>query len=228
MLEFIAYASSSQGNLYEVRTRRTRLLIEAGLPWSAMVRLVGHRMSEFDACLISHKHGDHCHPQSVAQLHRAGVEVWHGERFASAHRALVLGKNEPIEVKAFEVRHDVPNHGFLLRDREGGQSCVFLIDTFYSPIRPLFSPTIVAIECNFAEELLGESSAYLRERLPTSHMSLKQCLETLLSWDLSATREIHLLHMSAERGDAELFERTIMEATGIPTYVAPARRARRD
>jgi hypothetical protein len=56
----------------------------------------------------------------------------------------------------------------------------------------------------------------------TAHMSLEQCVEFFRVQDLSKCREIHLLHLSAENSDEELFKKTIQEVTGKPVWVAPA------
>ena len=219
MLEFISYASSSAGNLYELNDGKTRILIECGLPWKQMQKLTEHTLSEFAACLVSHRHADHYNKKSADMLMKRGVDVCVGDEFKTETQPILFGGNNPVEVKTFNVPHDVPNYGFIIRSPFTKETLVFMVDCFYSPVRFSFSPTIIAIECNYSRDLMRPGDS-LNDRLFSSHMSLEQCIKTLLSWDLSQTREIHLLHLSDERSDEARFIREVQGATGVPTYVA--------
>jgi glyoxylase-like metal-dependent hydrolase (beta-lactamase superfamily II) len=224
-MEFIPYASGSTGNLYTLDDGKTRILIECGLPYREMQRVLPRPPADYAACLLTHAHGDHsC---GAHELVRRGIPLHCSAETAGA---LELGDGwdpagRPVatfSVRAFEVEHDVPTLGFLIRSRVDGESIVFATDTHY--LRQHFPPvTIWAIECNFQKELLTAGDP-VAERSFTAHMELETCRRTLLANDLSACREIHLLHISRERGNAEAFGRTIEETTAIPTYAAPPRR----
>lgn len=214
-MQFKSFASGSSGNLYDLSDGHTSIIIEAGLPFREMQRLLPKSTTEYDACLISHEHGDHCNKKSAMELVTRGVSVMYG---GPLQDGLTIGT---IRIKSFEVKHDMPNWGYMFRSTTDGETCVFIIDTFYSPIVPDFSPTIAAIECNYARDLMQPGDS-INDRLFASHMSLDQCIATLKAWDLSGTREIHLLHMSDSRSDEARFIREVEEATGIPTFAAQA------
>jgi metal-dependent hydrolase (beta-lactamase superfamily II) len=56
-LTFTTHYSSSLGNLYEVRAANgRRLLIEAGVPWAKLQRILNFNLKDIEACLISHEH----------------------------------------------------------------------------------------------------------------------------------------------------------------------------
>lgn len=225
-MKFTSYASSSAGNLYTIEEGQTSLIIEAGVPYRDMQRLLPKAPSEYDACIYSHKHRDHYNSKSVEILEKRGIEVWGGGNFRKDGQPVLFGGNYPFEVKPFPVHHDVPNYGFIIRSPMTKETCIFIIDTFYCPVVPNFSSTIIAIECSYARDLMKPGDN-LNDRLFSSHMSLGQCIETLHSFDLSQTREIHLLHLSDERSDEARFVREVQAATGVPTYAAPKRRAER-
>lgn len=212
-MQFKAFASSSQGNLYTLEEGTTSLLIECGLGYRAMQKVLPKAPTNYDACLISHSHGDHCDEAAAGELIRRGVSVMFG---GAVRDGKTIGR---IRVRSFEVRHDVPNWGFMFLGASG-ESCVFVIDTFFCPVRPTFSPTIIAIEANWARDLMRVGDD-LNDRLFSSHMSLAQCIKTLQAWDLSSTREVHLLHLSDERSDEQRFVSEVQGAIGIPTYIAP-------
>jgi phosphoribosyl 1,2-cyclic phosphodiesterase len=215
-MKFTSYASGSSGNLYSIEDGHTSILIECGLPYRDMQRLLSKPPTFYDACLVSHGHGDHYNGRTAEELRKRGIPVEYGTMYQHGE---TIGTTL---VRSFMVRHDTLNHGFMFRGADG-ETCVFLIDTFYSTVRFTFPPTIVAIECNYARDLMQPGDS-INDRLFASHMSLDQCIKTLQAWDLSKTREIHLLHLSDSRSDEARFVREVQAATGVPTWAA-ARRA---
>lgn len=223
-MKFTPYASSSAGNLYSLSDGETDILIECGVTYRKMQQLLPKSPSEYAACVYTHSHGDHYNRLTEMELRRRGKLVLGGEGFVPGMGNRVVNT---IAIRSFDVQHDVPAYGFLLRSIRNGETCIFLIDTFYCPVTPSFSPTIVAIECNYARDLMKPGDD-LNDRLFGSHMELGQCIETLLAWDLSRTREIHLLHLSDSRSDEARFIREVQAATGVPTYAAPKFRDRKN
>jgi len=217
-MKFTAYASSSAGNLYTIEDSDTYILVECGVSYKTMQALLPKRPTSYDGCVFSHYHGDHYNQRAADELRRRGIMGVNGGAYYKAG-----GSIGTIQIRSFDVKHDVPNSGFMFRSKHDGETCVFIIDTSYCPIVPKFSPTIIAIECNYARDLMKPGDS-LNDRLFASHMSLTQCIETLQSWDLSETREIHLLHLSDDRSDEERFVKEVQAATGVPTYAAPKKR----
>lgn len=219
LMQFITYASGSTGNMYEVTDGVTRILLECGLPIKEMQRLTGHTLSQFDSCVVSHEHKDHCKGVDALRKLMGHLFVQFGADLGDGGSMLIYG----ISIKHFNVPHDVENYGFIVKSVRDKESVVFITDAFYCPVVFDFSPTIFAIEANYAHDLITPDCPY-SDRLIQSHMSLKQCLATLKANDLSKTREIHLLHLSAEHSDEARFVREVEAATGKPTYAAPAYR----
>ncbi|NTU67995.1 MAG: hypothetical protein HGB02_03840 [Chlorobiaceae bacterium] len=215
-MKFNSYASGSTGNLYELTDSHTSIIIECGVSYKELQRLLPKAPSDYDACVFSHHHGDHFNLMTASQLRKRGLLVENGTYFSPARNV------GTIQIKSFGVQHDITNHGYIFRGHDG-ETCVFLIDCFYSPVTFSFSPTIIAIEANYARDLMREGDS-INDRLFASHMSIDQCIETLKAWDLSKTREIHLLHLSDDRSDEARFVREVQQATGIPTTAAPSYR----
>ena len=211
------YASGSTANLYSVSDGKTEILLEAGLKYKDMLKVLPKLPTEYSACFVSHKHLDHS--RGIAEIIKRGIPVYFGHDLLSINRAAIINIGS-LDVKAFYVPHDVPNAGFLIRSKSDAESIVFITDAFYSPARFAFSATIWMIESNYAKDLLAPGDL-LSDRLYTSHMEISQTIKTLLANDLSQTREIHLLHLSDERSDEERFVREVQAATGVPTYAAP-------
>lgn len=82
------------------------------------------------------------------------------------------------------------------------------------------------LECNYDENKLrknvatGEVNQKVAERVRLSHMSLNQCIETLKNNDLSQTKDIILIHLSAHNSDKNKFVKEISKATGKYVVIA--------
>ena len=67
-MKFICLASSSAGNCYYVEIERVnlppvKLMLEVGIPFKEIMYKglnQGIKMSEIDAAVVTHGHGDHC------------------------------------------------------------------------------------------------------------------------------------------------------------------------
>ena len=81
-MRFEALASSSAGNAYVVSDKETRILLECGISHSKLQKLSGFKLSEFQACLVSHEHKDHA--KSVSELISRGMEVYMSQGTAEA------------------------------------------------------------------------------------------------------------------------------------------------
>jgi phosphoribosyl 1,2-cyclic phosphodiesterase len=227
-MDFIGYASSSKGNLYEVRSHEGRLLLECGLPIGEIRRRRGFSLAA-DACLLTHEHQDHA--RAAADLLRAGVDIHCSRGTANAlglqdFRLRVLEQRPQWVgggwlVLPFMTQHDaVDPLGFLIGSSYDLDKLLFAVDTGSVPYR-FVGLTHICIECNWASDLIPSTlSPQHRARLEGNHMSLEGVLSFLAGQDLSAVREIHLLHLSREHSDAERFKREVEAATGRPVYVA--------
>jgi len=238
-MNFIPLASSSKGNAYLLQTDGVPpLLLEAGIPIKQIrVKLRNHgvSLSDLAGCLVSHEHGDHS--KAVKDLLKAGVDCWMSEGTSKAigmehhHRICFLvesGSEITIAsvwtVLPFALEHDATEPtGFFIA--HGDDRLLFISDTAYVENR-FEGVTMIAVECNFQDEILHEniSKGYLPSvtgrRTRRNHMSLKIVKDFLLANDLSRTREIWLLHLSDGNSDELRMIKEIQEVTGVPVHAA--------
>jgi len=233
-MTFSSLASSSSGNLYVVTDADgRRLAIECGLSLRRMREALGFTLSSLDGVLVSHSHDDHC-AAALDIMQMGSPSVWasrstldaiNGSGGVHRHAGRELEPGTIQEVGAFHVlpfdaHHDAPGAlGFVVLSRDGG-ALLYACDTSHVPMQ-FRGLTHIAVECNFAIDLLRESSAEHRTRVVKNHMSLERVVEMLRQADLSKVREVHLLHLSDAHSDAERFRREVEAATGKPVYVAP-------
>jgi len=231
VLTFRSYASSSKGNLHTLSDGETTIMIECGIAWKKVREALDFKTSEVSGICLSHAHSDHS--KSVKDAARAGLDIYllpetqeklglsgHTYHPIELKKTFAIGT---IKVKAFPLRHtgpdgsDVPICGFLFAS--GGERAAYLTDTFYSPftLPPL---SILAIEANYSIDTLSpDLDPFRKKRLYTSHFSLENVLKFLEANDLRKLREIHLIHMSRENSDPDLFRDTIQRKFGKPVYI---------
>ena len=234
MLDFVSYASSSRGNTYTLSGGKTTVMLDCGIPWRQVQRKMNFKTSSLSGICTSHSHNDHC--AGLKDAIKAGIDVFTLPETKEAlglsgHRVheIELLKNFTIgtfSIKAFPLKHDVPNCGFLIMNKLG-EKMVYITDTAYCEFK--FPPLqIIAIECNYQEEILnqnildGKVPYVMKKRLLHSHLSLKNACEFLRANDLSQLRECYLLHLSDGNSNAEEVKKTVQGIVGVPVYIADA------
>ena len=204
-MRFEALASSSSGNAYIVSDQDTRILLECGVSHSKLQKLSGFKLSEFQACLVSHEHKDHA--KSVADLISRGMDVYMSQGTAEALETDGVKLIESMEqfnvgsldIVPFTTFHDAAEPlGFLVKSRVDGDVLAFATDTVN--LRYKFPGlNILAIEANYDKYILERCERIpekVRYRITNAHMEIDTLCDYLRSLDLSQCREIHLLHLS--------------------------------
>lgn len=204
-MKFEALASSSAGNAYIVSDDDTRILLECGVSHKKLQKLSGFSLSEFQACIVSHEHKDHA--KSVNELITRGMEVYMSQGTADALDIDVVTPIEHMEqfnvgsldIVPFTTFHDAAEPlGFLFKSRVDGDVLAFATDTVN--LRYKFPGlNILAIEANYDKYILERCERMpekVRHRITNSHMEIDMLCDYLRTLDLSACREIHLLHLS--------------------------------
>lgn len=209
-MKFESLASSSHGNAYVVSDQDTRILIECGVTHKKLQQISDFRVSEFDACLVSHEHKDHS--GCVTKLIAAGTRVYmsQGTALALGLEGATLDATEAMEHKSqfnvgtidivpFTTFHDAKEPlGFLFRSRIDGDILAFATDTVNLAYR-FPGVNILAIEANYDKEILAQCERMpekVRHRITNTHMEIDVLCNYLRSLDLSRCREIYLLHLS--------------------------------
>jgi phosphoribosyl 1,2-cyclic phosphodiesterase len=227
-MEFIAHASGSTGNLYQVISGDKSLIIDPGIPIAKIKRALNFKLSSVSGALISHSHGDHS--KAVHSLAKYGVNCWLTEptakalNFESPHRCHIIKPMqqfniEPFSFVPFPTQHDCAGAvGFLISD--GESKLLFATDTFYIHNR-FTGVNIITIECNYSKETLDSwLHPERKKRLYKSHFSLENVIKFLRANDLTQVYEIWLLHLSKENADPAFFKSEVERATGIQVHIA--------
>lgn len=231
MLTFTPYASSSKGNVYTVTDKYTTVMLDCGLPWAKIKELTGFNTSSIAGICISHKHNDHC--AGLEKAMKSGIDIFmlketrrslnlkgHRIKEISTMKEFKIGT---FVIKAFPLKHDVVNCGYLICNQQG-EKMIYITDSAYCEY--IFPPlTIIAIECNYQKELLKQNIAdgnipkIMEKRLLQSHFELENVIKLLNANNLSRLFAIYLLHMSENNCNTQEAKKAIQEVTGKPVYV---------
>ena len=130
-------------------------------------------------------------------------------------------------VLPFPTVHDVEGSlGFLLAHRDG-EKVLFITDSAYCKYR-FTGLTHIMIETNYSLGILRQNVANgtldlaTKNRIVRTHFGLENVKEFLKATDLSKVQELHLIHLSSDNSNADLFKSEIQKLTGKPVYVADA------
>lgn len=209
-------------------------MVEAGLDLSttkSRLASLNIKLSDIDALLITHRHGDHCKSKTVERIALTSPVIANQDviNFLKSSineniKTWQIRTEKPIEIGtfkiwAFELNHDVPAYGYIIKDLTTSDKLLFINDTEF--VRWDFKDMIfheIMIECNHNYELINKIEPY-RARSIKSHMELGATIKTLKNLNLRATNNIYLMHLSDGYSDQELMMTEVQKATGKPTYV---------
>lgn len=224
--------SSSKGNCYILQNDREAIIIEAGISLAEVKKAIGWNIAKVKVCIISHQHNDHA--GHAAEYERAGIpllalpSVIEAKQLKAATTTAIRTGTGYIygsfKILPFEVKHDVPCAGFLIDHEETGRT-LFFTDTYAMPY-DFKNITHWMMEANYSDDILdrnvlnGRVPAALRRRVITSHMSIDNTIGILKRSDLTAVKDILLIHLSDGNSDERGFVMKVRRATGKTTRAA--------
>ena len=220
---FRPLASSSHGNAYLLDDGQTILLIECGVTYKKLQKLMGFSVSQVTACLISHEHKDHA--SCYDQLHKDGTLVYTSAGTAEALERdwmEILEDRKPVKIGSLQVLpfptfHDAAEPmGFLIRSDLDDDKIVFATDTVNLGYQ-FPGVTVAAVECNYDEDILNRAERMpekVRYRVQNAHMSISRACLWLEKLDKSRLKEVYLLHLSDACANERKFLNQVQEAVG--------------
>lgn len=239
MIDIKVIGSGSSGNCYLANINGTKILIEAGLPFKKIQKALNYKVSEVEACLVTHEHLDHA--KAVKDLMKAGVDVYmsagtglslkeYGHRVrilankvgSKEYRKFLLGN---LLVKPFEAVHDASEPvNYYIQDIDTKESLLFVTDTAYMKYK-IPDVDVLMVECNYVKSVIdkkvedGELNISLRNRIVRNHMSLETLLEALKGVNLKRLKKIYVIHLSDGNSNEKLILEEIRKATGVVVEV---------
>ena len=239
-MELMTLGSSSAGNCYILRaTSGETLILECGLPFRKIKEDLGWNLSGITACLISHRHRDHC--KAFPDMEKAGIRTLALQDVKDSFpqcAGLFFTPLDPMKgykaggfrIFTLPVYHSDPDGnecpclGFVINHDEMGK-LLFVTDavTLDYNVEGLDH---IMIEANYSDRVLqgnidaGRIHKSERDRLIQSHMEIETTIKVLQTLDTDNVNEVILLHLSPRNSNPDDFIRQVSGKTGIPTHVA--------
>lgn len=225
MYGFCPLASGSKGNCILLGSKKTKILIDAGLSGRATLDKlagVGVDISEIDAILISHEHSDHIKGVKVlAQKYQipilANAETAKGiiHNLGGDFKFKIFSTGETfefgdLEIHPFTVQHDTLDPVMFTVQVEG-LKLGFCTDTGHvtSLIRNrLQGCDYLYVEANHEPSMVHACSRpmiYKQRVLGRSgHLSNEACADLLVSVAHADLKQVYLAHLSSECNTPEV------------------------
>lgn len=215
-------ASGSKGNSTLVITKESKILIDAGLCITDLIRrLEPVSLNEINAVLVTHNHTDHI--KGIEQIKRKyNIPIYDG---SSLENELEI---KDVVIKSFPLSHDVTCCGFIIKN--GNSELVYITDTGYISTKNIEltkNKDIYIIESNHDEKMLLEGSYpyILKQRIISDkgHLSNKASSIYMKKVIGDKTKYIVLAHLSEENNLPEIAYSNmekIIKDKDIKLYVA--------
>ena len=217
-------ASGSKGNAVYVETGSSRLLVDAGLSATEILRrlaLVGVKDADLDAILISHDHTDHTRGAGTLARRLKIPLLANYPTLKAVDKSIQKTQRTEFEsgyaftfrdllIDPFPITHDAADPvGFLIDSPEGRIGIATDLGIATRLVRDkLQRCAALVIEANHDEEMLmnGPYPWHLKQRIKSRHGHLSNSesmtlLEDLLHQDLAG---IFLAHLSEVNNDPQL------------------------
>lgn len=212
-------ASGSKGNSTLIETNNKNILIDIGLPLSALEKRLGRPFPNIDILVVTHTHTDHIKGiKSLVKKYNPTIITIDNnlEEYTNSEKIKREDyKNEEIEIKLFELSHDVPCAGIYLNIE--GNEIVYITDTGYIKsklLKEYQNKNIYIIESNYEEEMLrnGSYPYHLKQRIRSDrgHISNDDTCSYLKKIIGKNTKYIMLAHLSEENNNPEIVDKKII------------------
>lgn len=243
---FCPLASGSKGNCIYVGTKKTKILIDAGISTKSIcerLKEINVDISEIQAILVSHEHHDHIAGLKVLAM-RHNIPILANqltaqaivENFLARPRFKIFMTGETfefgdIEIHPFSIQHDAadPVAFTLSFDSMKLGICTDLGHVTALVTNHLTNCNLLYVEANHKPEMVHASNrpyVYKQRVLGrTGHLSNEACGELVSNVWNSDLKSVYLAHLSSECNSPDVAlstVQTILEQKGIclPVHIA--------
>ena len=217
--------TGSSGNAYSLISDSGEiLLIECGVQWNKILKMIDYQTSSVVGCIATHFHGDHlC---SYKDCLHYGIPIYTNDETAEHFEIIsgekMIGKPEriPFEVGSYRVTpfylpHDnTPNFGFLIDLPDDTGRLLYATDFEYLPYTfKSLKINYFLLECNHQADLVDRSEAKYEHSI-RGHSELETVKEITRVNKTPNMRNVILCHLSDGWSDPDRMKREVQEVVG--------------
>lgn len=232
MQGFCPLGSGSKGNSLYLGTKKTKILIDAGLSGKAIAERLGEinvDIGEIDAILITHEHTDHINGLKTLAF-KLGIPIFANSETAKAIYGIfnecpkfkIFSTNETfefgdLEVHSFSVQHDaVDPVAFTIKFN--GMKLGICTDLGFATTlvkNHLQNCDYLYVEANHQPSMVHASARPMiyKQRVLSrqGHLSNEECGDLLAEVCHEGLKHVYLAHLSSECNHPEVALKTVME-----------------
>ena len=234
MIHIKTIASGSSGNCYLLNDGKAYLLLECGIPIKKIMEGVDFKLSDVDACLVTHEHGDHA--KSVKDMVERGIrtygpvsiaekkDVRYTVNFTSLHSNWTFYLPN-WTVRTVEAFHDVPCLAYIISSEHTKEVIFYCTDTCYIHNK-IAGVNYLITECNYDPDTLeanlqqGEIHKTLRDRIIKTHLGLENVINMIdrNGWG-DSLMEVHLVHLSESNANWEYCRKLVAKVANCKVFL---------
>ena len=225
--------TGSKGNSYALLADSGEiLLIECGVKWSEIMKMIDYQTSKVVGCIASHAHLDHL--VSYKDCLHYGIPIYTNDETAEHFEIIsgekMIGESEKIQFKVgsyrvtpFYLPHDnTPNFGFLIDLPDDAGRLLYATDFEYLPFTfKSLKINYFLLECNHQADLVDRSEAKYEHSL-RGHSELETVNEIIRINKTPDMRNVILCHLSDGWSDPETMQKEVQSVAGKWVSVAVA------
>lgn len=233
MLSVKVVASGSTGNCTALKSSAGEMiLLDAGVTMKKLLSALEYKMADY--VLITHEHCDHAFLPAVRKLLTNGAEMYmtagtkEALKLTARHnlKTFKAGLNmSPIklggcEMVALKVHHDAAEPvAFNVYD--GEDSILYATDMKEPPESGGTTFTKIIIEANHSERTLARNIQFewRIKRVGENHTSIERLIKWFKGHKFPFLKEVHLIHISKQNGNGEMFKSALEKVIDVPIYV---------
>lgn len=202
-MKLIVVGSGSSGNTYLLTNGEETLVLDCGLRFLEVKKVLNFKISNIVGAVISHTHGDHNAYSN--EYETAGIPVWKPYEMESLRQTRTFGG---FKVQSFEAVHSVPCCGFLIGHKDMGK-LLYVTDTEY--LRYTFKNlNTMLIEMNYSDEYIDVNAVKFRH-VKTGHMEKQTTLDAIKANVTDSLTHVILCHLSRDGSDPDEFRSAALE-----------------
>ncbi len=225
--------SSSSGNCYVVEDCGEKLILDAGVKYTEVMRAIDWQTESVAGCLVTHKHSDHCAAaeklarivrtascQEVANQLQSSCEVLH-ENKAYLFGGYIDEQRFAYKVVPFHVPHGGTENFAYVIWTPSGNRLLYATDYEYIPLNfQSVRLTHMMIECNYTDrDKLKGLEKY--EHVARGHAALDTALGVVEANRTEDLKAVIICHVSASE-DGESIRAQVQELVGDTVTVTVA------
>jgi len=219
-MEIMTLGSGSSGNCTIIKSKGHIIMVDAGVPKKALLEkllAVNVNLEDIEAAFFTHDHIDHIRSVDLVPIEKRYAGLGTVDLLGAAH--FMTPYNE-FQIAGFKITpiplsHDAVNAlGYIIEDDE--EKLVYLTDTGYvnrNIFKYLKNADRYLFESNYDVEMLMNSKRpyFLIQRIfgDKGHLSNEQAGMYLAKLIGDKTKEIMLIHLSADTNTPEIALKTV-------------------